>query len=214
MKNILIAFASSFLVFKSFASVLPSMPGNRSYEDQSLTNLTQVGNLKLTKVKLEGDLNVTGNSDFSQSEFFGNTILTGNFNLKNSTFKGPLFVTGNSEVLNSKFEEQTHFVGRVFIKNSPFQDNLKITSEKFSIEESTLKELEMDADSAKMTKCKLNSFLYRPSKEKEGRHEPSLILHDSSVLGDVTFEKDSGVVILKGRSKIEGKVINAKIVKE
>ena len=134
--------------------------------------------------------------------------------LRDSSFKGSFRVTGNSEIYEGKFDDESLFVGRVKIQSSTFGDKMKVASGKFTIDDSTLKSIEMDADQATISGSKLSQFIYRPSREKEGRHKPSLVLDNTFVNGDVIFEKDSGLVVLKGNSKITGKVTNATVVKK
>lgn len=104
------------------------------------------------------------------------------------------FIKGALSVEDSTISGKTHVIG-----NANFEDSI-------------LKEVETTSRKVVFEDCKVESITMAQWDDwwffKRTR---KVILEDTVVSGDITFEDEGGVVILKGSSKIEGSIVGGSV---
>lgn len=118
------------------------------------------------------------------------THINGKLNAKQSEFRGRLFVNGQVELVESIVLGKTHINGFLLATNSSFG------------------EMEIAADLVILTDSEAKNIFIRDNNQNK---QQVIELEDTTVNGNVYFERVGGIVTLKGDSKIMGDVIGAKV---
>jgi hypothetical protein len=144
-----------------------------------------------------------------------NVTIKGSGNLLHCTFD-QLNAFGSINLMNSTVNNKTIIHGKPTITDSTIHDltanghDIQCTSSK--ILGSVLIEKSTQSDFLWSFASWINSF-FSSSPTKKLKQQ-ILTLTDTIVHGDITFEQEGGLVILKGNSKIMGKVVNGAVVQK
>jgi hypothetical protein len=170
------------------------------------------GGVKLQNCSVSQSLEVAGGLSAENSEFVKASI-SGGGNLKDSSVSQKLDVSGGFSAKNSDFCEVTvHGAG--WMQDSTVNGTLKVGS------------------GAKLIRCKIHDFVSSGSENElkncdvagtmtlekpevgkflsffVSRKHQEIRLIDTVVHGDIIFEQEGGKVVMKGNSRVDGKIIN------
>lgn len=100
--------------------------------------------------------------------------------------------------------------GSIDLEDSKVSDLLQVYGYA-EFHECKLEDVEITSSSAEFEDSKVSDILMKKNPQFFGNSQQKVILEDTKVLGNVTFEQGEGLVVLKGSSVIKGKIIGGKI---
>lgn len=153
-------------------------------------------------------------------------IVNGFANLEHTSYVS-LIINGSADLedikvskklqVNGSLEAEECTLNDVSVNGSVEFENCKISgtttingSAKF--EDCDVKKVEVASSQVKFDESKVSSITMKKHTDLLGGSQ-KVLLDDTIVSGDVTFEQGDGTVVLEGSSKIKGKVVGGKIVK-
>jgi cytoskeletal protein CcmA (bactofilin family) len=182
--------------------------GQTSCNNTILPSLTVRGQLEAQKMTINGPVDIKGNTSGYDVTINGTLTIRGNTTLNNLTVTKPADVKGNLTVSSAKLDQLT-LSGNLNATNTTFS----ITSVKgaANIQDSKINGLLTLATNLAIlngtTTKDINVVQNQSSKPQV------LCLQKATVVqGNISFASNRGMIYSIGASKIEGKVIGAKVV--
>jgi len=160
--------------------------GTTDLDDMTINGpLAVYGRLHGSDLKVKGAITIHGQATLHDIVCADDVTIHGQANLKGIDVSGDLVVHGQLNIKRGSILGTTHVHGQAYIDKSTMAD-LMAHSEEITIKNSTLKNITL--------------------KQSYGR-KIVVTLIDSTVDGNITFENENGIVVLKNDAKVQGKII-------
>lgn len=177
------------------------------------------GPLKLDNQTLNEDLTITG--PFTANNLTVNELsltgpmrartlncqkmtVTGSCDMQNLTVGNTVKITGPVTAIECKVNGKTTIIGPIHVTKGQFKD-MDLTTNKATLERTTADNIVISGDS---------NFGISINGRQIKDDQPVLILTGTKINGNIEFKNKKGIVHLKNRSQVVGKIINGEIKQE
>jgi hypothetical protein len=170
--------------------------GQTEIEDSQLLGALEVrGETELEHCQILDSVQIHGATEFEKSQFSKFVKLSGSTEIEESSFLGPITINGHASIEESEFHDLVTINGGASIDESMFNKDVLLRTKNVSFNNSMINgSLTID------TSVPANPQLVTLSK--------------TTIKGDVEFKSEMGEIHLDKDSKIEGRVIGAKVTQE
>lgn len=185
-----------------------SVNGNFTANKITVINSTSInGNCNITKSTLNR-VSIHGKSEFDRVTVNDSISTSGNFILKKSTINGSnLSISGDFMPTKNTIQSKLNLSGNLISQYNTYTQPLNISGEIHSDSDKIYADITTSAAKIQLIKTRVKGNIINTNDSKATT--PEIIIDGSQIIGNVTFDKSKGVVILKNGGKVTGKIINA-----
>lgn len=177
---------------------------NKTFTELTLNGAAELSNITASELIARGALN-------AEKSIFEKATISGSANLENCTCNQELVIHGSCNIEDSLLKK-TVIYGSVNMENSKNVDIINVFGNA-NLDQSTIQDFESNGSKIDFTNCDVLGSI-QIKKPKQGwfgsfftNKKQQVTLTDTIVHGDIIFEEDGGKIILRGKSKIHGKII-------
>lgn len=187
-----------------------NVSGNLDANKITVTNNTAVsGDVKLTDSQIHS-IAISGQTLLADSQVIGKVNISGNLTAVHSTIEGQsLNCSGDFKSNKSIYTTPISLSGNLNTEDDTFNDTITLSGNVISNHSTFNKVITISSAESTWTNSIVNSDIIE--KIDTTLTTPTLTLVNSKVKGNIEFTKTKGLVILKGSSKVSGKVENAEV---
>lgn len=193
----------------SFAVCAFGWIGDKNYENVTLEDVSNIGNVRLTSSTVTGTMNITGNLSAVHSSMHKIDV-TGNVRLTESKVTGTFDVVGDLTSINSSINN-IDVAGEAKITHTTILGTAGITGDFVSLDSTFLSSITVVSKSVKFKNSTIHD-LYIKSNNKD-KPKSKVFLNGGEVLGNIIFDYNNGEIYVSNNAKINGKVIGGIIIK-
>jgi hypothetical protein len=185
-----------------------NISGHLTTDSATLNSLNTSGKTELTNTTILGDAQISG-ALMAKGSAFNTVNVSGGTQLFTSKVQGALQVSGKLQATKTQFNDAVDVSGSMVCTHCTFAKLVTVSGGLKATHSVFKGDVSISGSKVYFSSSELNNIVI----EKNNDLQPQQIILDnhSMVHGDISFVSGNGSVILTGTSKIEGKVIGAKV---
>lgn len=166
--------------------------GEKEIRNKTIDKISHSGHLEISHTTIQDSAILNGTVN-AKNTTFQNLTVNGDIVLDESQVINTFAVNGSLDTDDSSFKGPVLIHGMISAESSQFNEKLTLHGNHAEFEECELKNLEIKTADATLS--------------------PQVFLEETTIKGDVVFDKEGGVVLVDEKSKIMGQVKGGTIKK-